>query len=1062
MSFHSRPAEQIQSFATCVKKTTTCEGTLPFRSGLIYTEINHQAAAFRLEIREATVLKNSKLWSGLTSLFAVILVIALVGNTLATANASYINSQLGINTARVVEKGTAPTDTTYYKSQFGAFDDAEAQAKAIAAALEQNINEMREGAALLKNDGALPMADAVKISVFGHGAVDPAYQASSAGTKASTGSVNTVDLKTALEAQGFEVNAKLWDGLLSGTAARGELRQGWGGMTIAVTGSAAGSEENRAFYEQYADTFADYSDAAIVVFTREGAEGTDLMMQDKDDEGGSAEPISSLALHKNERDLLEMVRANFGKVVVLLNSPNQMEVHEIKEYADAILFIGYPGHQGFTGVAEILKGAVNPSGKLVDTYATSSLSAPAVVNSGTDTPLFLNVDEINATIGDDERAEYISFQAENIYIGYRYYETRYADAVMGQGNASSSVGALAGAAAWSYADEVQYPFGYGLSYTSFEQTLDSVTVGEKEITAKVTVKNTGDVAGKSVVQLYAQTPYGQYEIDHKVEKSAIAIVGFGKTQLLQPGASETLTITVDRYLLASYDVTANDGQGGYILSEGDYYLAIGDDAHDALNNVLAAQGYTTGNGMTADGVSAKSYKWAEKFNSEEFRYGENGVAVSNQFADCDLNYWIDGAGTYLSRSDWAGTFPVRQTSVNATKEMMDVLDGEWYEKPADAPSFAEVAAAFGAESGLNLAYMKDIPLSDTETWDLFIHQLQVEDLPNATAESFSCPAVGELSPSFAVGDGCDSVGGNYPIPVKNGEEEITVPTTRYCSNPIMTGTFNYDIIANRGTMMGEDGMWSNFMINYNVGNDLHRTPFGGRSFEYMSECPTMNYLAGAVEVEAMEKTGSHAAPKHFVGNDQEFYRDGVACFFTEQAFREGNLRAFEGSVRVANSGGIMQSFSRIGLKWNSASYALNTQVLRNEWGWNGAIDTDAAPCFGEYVDGGYRNHAAEVLAAGTQEWCLDGVGGHGTWVLNKARETDDGYLLSLLKDAAVSWEYAISRSVIANGYSSASVIEHITPWWATAINVTTIASGCLAGLCLVMLVLSKVKSGKKN
>lgn len=411
--------------------------------------------------------------------------------------------------------------------------------------------------------------------------------------------------------------------------------------------------------------------------------------------------------------------------------------------------------------------------------------------------------------------------------------------------------------------------------------------------------------------------------------------------------------------------------------------------------------------------------------------------------------------------DWAGTFPVSQTTVDATEAMMDILDGEWYEKPDDAPSFAEVAANFGVDSGLNLATMKDVPLSDTETWEKFIYQLQVEDLPNATAESFTCPAVGDLSPSFGVGDGCDSVGGNYPIPVTVNGEEVTVPTVRYCSNPIMTGTFNDEIIANRGTMMGEDGMWSNFMINYNLGNDLHRTPFGGRNFEYMSECPTMNYLAGAVEVEAMEKTGSHAAPKHFVGNDQEFYRDGVCCFFNEQAFREGNLRAFEGSVRVANAGGIMQSFSRLGLKWNSASYALNTQVLRNEWGWNGAIDTDAAPCFGEYVDGGFHNHAAEVLDAGTQEWCLDGVAGHGNWVLNLARETDDGHLLELLKEAAISWEYAISRSVLTNGYSSTAVIEHITPWWQTAITAVEITSAVLALACVSMLVATKLKK-KEN
>ena len=227
--------------------------------------------------------------------------------------------------------------------------------------------------------------------------------------------------------------------------------------------------------------------------------------------------------------------------------------------------------------------------------------------------------------------------------------------------------------------------------------------------------------------------------------------------------------------------------------------------------------------MTAAGDSSKSYQWKESFDSDKYRTGANGVAVTNQFADCDLNYWVPGAGTYLTRSDWAGTYPVRQTTVDATAEMMDILDGEWYEKPEDAPSFAEVAANFGVDSGLNLATMKDIPLSDTETWETFIHQLKVEDLPNATAESFSCPAVGNLSPSFGVGDGCDSVGGKYPIPITVDGAEVTVPTTRYCSNVVLTGTFNDELIANRGTMMGEDGMWSKFMINYNLGNDLHRT-----------------------------------------------------------------------------------------------------------------------------------------------------------------------------------------------------------------------------------------------
>ncbi len=998
------------------------------------------------------MLKRSKLWSGLTAIMAVLLVISLVGQNIAMAYADVINNALGLQTTRVEETGEAG-DTTYYKSSFGSFDDPAAQEALLAASFEQNINEMREGAALLYNpDGALPMKSEAKISVFGHGAVDPAYQASSAGTKVSNGALNSVNLRQALEAQGFEVNGKLWDALAATETTRKNGAEGWGGRN--VSGSPAGAEEDLAFYQAQQSTFADYSDAAIVVFTREGAEGVDLVMQDTDTDGTAR---SALSLYKHERDLLDLVRKSFDKVVVLLNSPNQMEVHEIIPYCDAILFIGYPGHQGFTGVAEILRGVVNPSGHLVDTYATSSVSAPACVNSGTNTPKFSNADEIAAAIGADENTEYISFQAEGIYIGYRYYETRYADCVMGQGNADGSAGALG--SSWSYADEVQFPFGYGLSYTSFEQTLDSVDVGEDEITVKATVTNTGDVAGKGVVQVYAQTPYGDYERENKVEKSAVQLAGFAKTGELAPGASETVTVTIDKYLLASYDAY---GAKGYILSGGDYYLAIGDNCHDALNNILAAQGYTAANGMTAEGVSAKAHKWSQDFDADKYKLSSAGVVVTNQFEDCDLNAWVPGAGVYLSRSDWQGTFPVNQTTVDATAEMMDVLDGEWYVKADDAPSYQEIAAKFGKDAGLTLAMMKDVPIEDEATWRQFIYQLQPEDLPNATAESFQCPPVGQLSPAFGVGDGCDSMGGTLPHKVTVNGEQVDVPTARYCSKPILTGTWNAELYAGRGKAMGEDALWSGCMISYSLGGDLHRTPFGGRSFEYMSECPTMSYLASIPETQAMQAAGCNMGAKHFCNNDQEFYREGVACFFNEQAFREGNLRAFEGALRVANCGGIMQSFARMGLKWSSASYAMNTTVLRDEWGWKGAIDTDAAPGGENYVeDAGYKNHSVEVLTAGTQEWCLDGNASHGNAVLSEAKATDDGYLLELLTQAAISWEYAISRSGIINGMSATARIVQITPWWQNALVAVVAGSAILTVGFGALLVASKLP-GRKN
>lgn len=994
-------------------------------------------------------MRNSKLWSGLTAVMAVLLVICLVGQYYALGYSDFINSGLGIQTTQVVDTGE-PGEVIHYPSSFGSFDDPDAQAALLEASFQQNIHEMREGAVLLYNaDNALPLTTETRISLFGHASVDPAFQSQSAGTKAVDGGLNVINLRQALEMQGLEVNDALYEGIAAGKATRSTGRVMWGGRLS--NGSAAGTEENRAFYEALAHTWEhDYRDVAIVTFARQGSEGVDLKMRDKDDDGSI---ISALALHQNERDLLELVRRDFDKVIVLLNTPNQMEVHEIIPYCDAILYIGFPGHQGFVGVAEILCGDVNPSGRLVDTYATDSLSAPACVNSGTETPQYSNAAKITDRLGSVERAEYMSFQAEGIYIGYRYYETRYADCVMGRGNADDPAGARLGADAWRYTDEVRYTFGYGLSYTTFSQTLDKVIVGEDEITVEVTVRNTGSMAGKSVVQLYAQTPYGDYEIANRVEKSAVALVGFGKTGLLEPGGEETVTVTVDKYLLASYDYV---GAKGYILSGGDYYLAIGDDAHDALNNILCAQGYTVADGMTASGDAAKAYQFRQEFDAEKYAVSETGTRITNRFDDCDLNDWVEDSGVYLSRSDWAGTYPRKQTVVAATDAMMEILDGQWYKKSADVPSFDEVASKFGVDSGLSLVMMKDVPLSDRETWLRFVHQLQVDDLPNATAEGMTCPAVGDLSPSFSVGDGCDSVGGMLPLTVTVDGQEVTVPTTRYCSKAILTGTFNTELYANRGKMMGEDALWSGFMINYSIGANLHRTPFGGRNFEYMSECPTMSYLASIPEVQAMEATGVNAAPKHFCSNDQEFNREGVSVFFNEQAFREGALRAFEGCLRVAKAGGLMQSYERLGLKWTSASYALNTTVLHEEWGWYGAITTDAAPAGENYQeDVGYKNHSPEVLAAGTLEWCFDGTGSHGLAALREAKATDDGHLLECLTEAAIIWEYTISRSPVINGMSATAKIVRVTPWWQMALEYAAVAFGVLTALCAVLLFINR-------
>ena len=997
-------------------------------------------------------MKQKRVWFGLTSLCGTLLTVGLIGAAICHENEMTINDQLNIQTTRIVKDNDSKEDTQYYKSSYGDGTFSEENWKLLRKdTIEQTKNEMREGAALLYNkDKALPFTSEKNVTVLGHASVDPVYKASSAGNKVNSKSADLITLKDALEGDGLTVNSAMWDALSNGTAKRGEMKQSWGGMRMAANGSAKGSEENKEFYEKNgADNIASYKDAAIITLAREGAEGTDMLMDDDDDEGGASGKISSLALHKNEKDLLAYAKANFPKVIVLLNSPYQMEVEEIKPYADAILAIGEPGLVGFAGVADILTGKTNPSGRLVDTYAENSLSAPAVVNSGTRTPEYLNADEIDAEIGSGENARWISFQAENIYIGYKYYETRYEDRILNRFGASSSAGARDGKA-WDYAKEVSYPFGYGLSYTTFTERLDSVQIGEDEIKVQVTVTNTGDVKGKDVVEVYAQTPYGEYEQKNGVEKSAVQLVGFGKTGELDPkNGTETLSITIDKYLLASYD---DNAAKGYILSGGENYIAIGTDAHDALNNILAskkASGLVDPDGNSVTGDSSKAYGFETSLDTKKYAMSSNGVAVTNRFEDCDLNHWIKDAAPYLSRKDWEHTYPVKQTTVRATNEMIKRLSGSTYTTPKDAPKASLIK--LGENQGINIAQMKDVKYGD-KLWDTFVRQMPLEDLAKTTIESFSCPGIDSIAqPNFGVGDGMDSVGGTF-----SPSKDVSYLSMTYTSKPILTGTFNRELYANRGKLMGEEAMFCGFMENYNIGADLHRTPFGGRNFEYMSEDPILSYLASIPEVEAMEKTGTHAAAKHFCGNDQEYHREGVCTFFNEQAFREGDLKAFEGSLRVAKAGGLMQSFERLGTTWTSAVKALNTTVLREEWGFTGNVVTDATGG----ADSGYKSHVVEVLDAGTEQFCLDFDGFAGKTISAYITEHDDGALLNKLIQTAIDWEYAISRTAVINGIDANSHIETITPWWWTTILSVDIVLGVFTGVGLVMTIVPLV--GKKE
>ncbi len=964
---------------------------------------------------------KKRIWSGLSSIFVFLLCFAIIGNTTAMNYASTINGFLGISTSKLVAADNGSEgETIQFTTSFGELNGDNLKLL-MEATYAQSIAEGNEGMVLLRNENqALPLSDKeMSVTLFGHAVMDPLYRNNSAGSSAYT-SKEGVDLFKALKNAGFRVNEKLLKAYRSSKTARA------GGGFNAQTGEALpwslGEEKIEFYTDELRSTWEnDYNDAAIVMFAREGGEGIELIMED------AAEGISQLALHQDERDLLQMIKdsGKFKKTIVLINSGNAMELGWLEEYGvDACLWIGCPGQKGFTSVVNLLTGAANPSGRLPDTYAVSSLSAPAVANNSGNNQTWSNLDYVlqNSTDVPGE-ASYYAVQAEGIYIGYKYYETRYEDTILGRYNADSTVGSIDGES-WNYTKEVTYPFGFGLSYTTFDQHLDKVDVNDDTVTVTVTVTNTGSVAGKSVVQIYAQTPYGEYERQNKVEKSAIQLLNFGKTELLEPGAKQTLTIECDKYLLASYDYTAAKV---YYLSEGDYYVAIGESAHDALNNVLAAKGATgmvDTYGKSTEGDSKKTYTWTEDFDAAKYRASQStGVVVTNQFDDCDINYWIEGAVTYLSRSDWEGTYPVHATKLECTDEMIAELNGYHYVKPDDAPSISTYTQ--GANAGLQLASMANVAYDDDDIWDSFLDQMTIDEMASLLPDMDGSAAIASIGkPEVKVGDGPDGIGGLY-----NTYDKTLYGTkseaTCYTCEATLAATFNKELIANRGALMAEEAIYLGLMEIWSPGSNLHRTPFGGRNFEYYSEDAVMNYLCSIPEVQAMESRGVVAGIKHCAGNDQENNRIGIALFFNEQAFREGALRGFEGALAVAGGSSVMQGFNRLGLTGCSSSYAMNTGVIRNEWGMKGIIITDATSS----VTTGYRASYVDQLVAGTDAYCIDFSGVSAQIISKQITSTDDGFLLGELRRAAKNNLYCTVNSPAMNGYSVNTKVIAITPWW---------------------------------
>ena len=1017
-----------------------------------------------------------RVWRGVTTATASLLALSVCASTVVDGFRTDIDKFLGTKSTKLVTEDSDGTDLYTFKSDYTSTTELLHGIQDVGERMSE------EGSVLLKNNGALPLTkdETQKITLLGFSSYYP-VQGGDMGSSLveNTGTDgDTVDMVGAFKAKGFGLNQTVADMYEALQPTFKSEVQSWGGTieynhitAPSTTGVFSSKEPSQAALDGQNATWKDSmndNNVMIVTIARSASEnGTYQPGTAGVDPTQNLNQTDPLGLSEDERDLINAAvtakAANGGKVIVLLNNASAMEVQEIEDNVgvDAILQVGLPGGYGFYGVADILSGAVSPSGHLTDTYAVKNANSPAAQNFGD-----LQWTNANPDINMNDAV----VEAENIYIGYKYYETRYFDTVMGQGNAASTVGSSTGSA-WNYDDEVTYPFGYGLSYTTFEQTLDNLNVDleNETVTANVTVKNTGSVAGKDVVQLYVSLPYTDYDKEHGVEKAAIQLLDYGKTAELAPGASETVTITADMQNMASWDSTADNAvgtKGCYILDAGDYWFTIGNGAHEAVNNVLAAEG------QSVDGSADKAKSWTlDSFDDTTFATTKNGTAVENQLADMDVNYWLPGTATYLTRADWEGTFPKTYKDLTATDEMLDILDNDIYEINANGdPS----SVTFGADNGLTLADLKGVSDINDERWDMLMDEITLEECMIRTGFGGTSTKVIEsiMSPEAIQNDGPNGFNsyplGQYantdastgdPCVVDANDPNLTYKMGTMVNETVIAQTFNKDLAADYGRVIGNYSLWANTAIFWGIGTNLHRLPYNARNHEYYSEDAVLTAGQGTAYAAAAMQYGVIIAPKHLAFNDTEINRTGISVFMTEQQARENELRGTQGIVENAHVLGLMTAYNRVGITQDNAHTGLMKNILRNEWGFQGLISED-------FIQNANYVVLKEAVLNGVTMSCNTGDNTMAAvsekypyWTVEAVSQ--DTTMMTALKQAMKYQNYALANSNAMDGMASSTRLVSVRTWYDNALVAVQVVFAALTVLATAMYVLNDRKSKKQ-
>lgn len=989
--------------------------------------------------------KKTRIWLIVT---AIVLVLGIVVNAVLLSVPIVTNSLslvFGGERANITEDNR----TEWYDRQYASKEEV------LDAANDFVIEVEKEGIVLLKNENdALPLSGKdAHISVFGKNSVNIVYSGS--GSASSNSSTAQRTLYESLEAAGISYNETL-KSFYEDSGKSGKGRPENPAMTSGqrLSGFGTGETPMDSYTSDVVDSYAGYQDAAVVVFSRIGGEGFDLPRAMEENFNGAAVAGASadshyLELDENEKALLEHVKENFSKVIVVLNVGTTMEIPELKadEDIDAILWIGFPGATGIMALGQILTGTdtegnqISPSGHTVDTWAADFTMDPTWYNTG-----IYGSEYGNRYLYNGETTDYafVNYE-EGIYVGYRYYETR------GYEEAAADPQSV-----W-YENSVVYPFGYGLSYTEFDWDVSFGTDSGSGITAddtlevSVTVKNTGDYAGKDVVELYYSAPY-DYE-GPAIEKSHVVLGDFAKTDILAPGEEQTLTLTLDVEDMKSYDYAdANEnGFSGYELEAGEYRIIIGSDAHTAKADAVytLSEDLQLKKDMNADGEETE---------------------VANAFDDVSAGiFGTNTYASYVSRKDFEGTLrteyldDAERTLTDELKEELDESIKRKYTEP-DAGKPWEVAgdapATVPVNSGLSLRdmlydeagnYVGEVSFDDPR-WETLLNEISLDEMKNLVG--FGAFRTSEVK-------GVDGVVGK-PLTVDSDgpsgftsflSESVVYGTCAYQAECVMGSTWNVQLAEKMGELIGEEGLAGNekgdglpYSGWYAPAVNIHRSPFAGRNWEYYSEDGLLSGKFAASVIKGAGKKGVYCYVKHFAVNDQETDREynGILVWANEQSMREIYLYPFEIAVKEGGATGMMSSFNRLGMKWAGGSYALLTQVLRDEWGFHGSVITD-------YSLNTYT-HVDEMIRAGGDLFLTQDVKTFGM--------EDDATQIAMLRQSTKNILYMVANS----SAMSISTDGYLRPVWQIVmicVDIVIVAALALWGMFAVRSVKKKEQQGEK-